>query len=339
MSTPEFASRPLEVLGAPFRRIPVKAVPVIASFGLFVLMFTFGSIRYPDFGNTQVLLNLFIDNSYLLPVAVGMTFVILSGGIDLSVGSAVSLSTLICAELSVHGWSPYLAWLAALAVGTALGFAMGCLIHYFDIQPFIVTLAGLFLARGLCYAITTDAISIQQSTYVNIAEWQVNVHGLYLSAGALVALSTVVIGVFLLHFTRLGRTAYAMGNDFGRGAQSALLMGLPVARTRISVYTISGFCSALGGILLSFYMLSGSGSLAVGLELQAIAAVVVGGTLLTGGTGYVLGTVIGVMVLGLIQTLINFQGTLSTWWVKMATGALVFAFIVLQRLVFRAQRR
>ncbi len=167
MSTPELAGRSLGVLAAPFRRVPVKTVPVLASVGLFALMFSYGSVRYEDFGQTQVLLNLFIDNSFLIPVAVGMTFVILSGGIDLSVGSAVSLSALICAELSTHGWSPYLAWLAALAVGTTLGFVMGCLIHYFDIQPFIITLAGLFLARGLCYAITVDAISIQDSTYVN----------------------------------------------------------------------------------------------------------------------------------------------------------------------------
>jgi simple sugar transport system permease protein len=120
----------------------------------------------------------------------------------------------------------------------------------------------------------------------------------------------------------------------GGNAQSALLMGLPVARTRIAVYTISGFCSALGGVLFSFYMLSGSGSLAVGMELDAIAAVVIGGTLLTGGIGYVLGSVLGVLVLGLIQTLINFQGTLSSWWTRIVIGLLLFAFILLQRVVF-----
>ena len=124
----------------------------------------------------------------------------------------------------------------------------------------------------------------------------------------------------------------------GGSQQSALLMGLPVARTKIAVYTISGFCSALGGILLSFYMLSGSGSLAIGMELDAIAAVVIGGTLLTGGTGYLFGSVLGVLVLGVIKTLINFQGTLSSWWTRIVIGLLLFAFILLQRLVFRRRQ-
>jgi ribose/xylose/arabinose/galactoside ABC-type transport system permease subunit len=335
VSTPELASRSLGLLGAQFRRVPVKAVPVLASFSLFVVMFTVGSFQYENFGTGQVFLNLFIDNSFLLVVAVGMTFVILSGGIDLSVGSMVSLSSLISAELVKDGWSPYPAWLIALLVGSVLGFVMGCLIHYFEIQPFIVTLAGLFLARGLCYAITVDAISITQPSYVKIAEYSVNLPGdLYLTSGSLVALAVVVVGIYLLHFTRLGRTAYAIGGN----QQSALLMGLPVARTKIAVYTISGFCSGLGGILLSFYQLSGSGSLAVGLELEAIAAVVVGGTLLTGGTGYLVGSVVGVLVLGLIKTIINFQGTLSSWWTKIFIGILIFAFILLQRAVFPRRR-
>ena len=139
-----------------------------------------------------------------------------------------------------------------------------------------------------------------------------------------------MIGLYVLHLTSLGRTVYAIGGN----RQSAVLMGLPVARTEIAVYTISGICSALGGILLSFYMLSGSGSLAVGMELDAIAAVVIGGTLLTGGTGYLLGSLLGVLVLGLIKTLITFQGTLSSWWTKIVVGLLLLAFILLQRLVF-----
>ena len=138
----------------------------------------------------------------------------------------------------------------------------------------------------------------------------------------------------MLHLTRLGRTVYAVGGN----PQSALLMGLGVGRTRIAVYTISGFCSALGGILLSFYMLSGSGSLAVGMELDAIAAVVIGGTVLTGGSGYLIGSVLGVLVLGLIKTLIAFQGTLSSWWTKIVIGLLLLAFILLQRLVFARQQ-
>jgi simple sugar transport system permease protein len=319
----------------PRPRVPAKLVPMLVTASTFGALFLVGSIHYPNFGTGQVFLNLFVDNSFLLVVAVGMTFVILTGGIDLSVGSVVSLSTLLCAELVGHGWPPLAAFAVVLLVGATLGLAMGCIVHYFEIQPFIVTLAGMFLARGLCYAITVDAISIGQPRYVSISQYALELPGgLFLTTGALVALGAAAVGGYVLHFTRLGRSVYAVGGN----EESAALMGLPVARTKVAVYTISGLCSALGGILLSFYMLSGSGSLAVGMELDAIAAVVIGGTLLAGGTGYLFGSVLGVLILGVIKTLINFQGTLSSWWTKIVVGALLFAFILLQRLVFSRRR-
>jgi galactofuranose transport system permease protein len=321
-------------VGAPFHRIPVRYVPVLVTLSLVVAMFTAGSLRYPYFGTGQVFLNLFVDNSFLLVAVIGMTFVILTGGIDLSVGSVVALSTLLCAELAGHGWPPYVVFPLVLLVGATLGLSMGSIIHYFEIQPFIVTLAGMFLARGLCYAITVDAISITDPSFTRIAGWSLALPWeLFLTMGAVVSLVVVAIGLYLLHLTSFGRTVYAIGGN----RQSAVLMGLPVARTEVLVYTISGTCSALGGILLSFYMLSGSGSLAVGMELDAIAAVVIGGTLLTGGTGYLLGSLLGVLVLGLIKTLITFQGTLSSWWTKIVVGLLLLAFILLQRLVFHRQ--
>jgi galactofuranose transport system permease protein len=312
-------------------RVPSKYLPILTTLALLVAMFTIGAVRYPGFATGQVILNVFIDNSFLLVVAVGMTFVILTGGIDLSVGAVVALSTLTLALLVKHGWPTLVAIGAVLVIGSVLGWVMGAVIHYFEIQPFIVTLAGMFLARGLCYAITVDAVSITKPDYVGIAEHTFELPGdMYVTSAVLVAFGAVIVGIYVLHYTRLGRNVYAVGGN----AQSALLMGLPVARTKIAVYTISGFCSALGGVLLSFYMLSGSGSLAIGMELDAIAAVVIGGTLLTGGTGYLAGSVLGVLVLGLIQTLINFQGTLSSWWTRIVIGLLLFAFILLQRLVF-----
>lgn len=316
-------------------RIPGKYVPILSTLALLVSMFTLGAVRYPEFATGQVVLNLFIDNSFLLVVAIGMTFVILTGGIDLSVGSVVALSTLMLALLVKHGWPTLAAIAAVLVIGSALGWAMGAVIHYFEIQPFIVTLAGMFLARGLCYAITVDAISITKPGYVSVAEHSFNLPGgMYVTTAVLVSVAALLVGMYVLHYTRLGRNVYAIGGN----AQSALLMGLPVARTRIAVYAISGFCSALGGVLLSFYMLSGSGSLAVGMELDAIAAVVIGGTLLIGGTGYLAGTLLGVLVIGLIQTLINFQGTLSSWWTKIVVGLLLFAFVLLQRLVLMRRK-
>jgi simple sugar transport system permease protein len=313
-------------------KLPGKYLPVVTTFVLLVVMFTVGAIRYPAFGSGQVVLNIFVDNAFLLVVAVGMTFVILTGGIDLSVGAVVALGTVLCGTLiEKQGWSPYLVIPLVLVVGSLLGLGMGCIIHYFEIQPFIVTLAGLFLARGLCYAITTDSVTINDPTFSKWAQGSLNLPGgTFLTTGAIVALIVVAIGIYVLHYTRLGRHTYAIGGS----EHSALLMGLPVARTKIAVYAISGFCSALGGVLLSFYTLSGFGSLAIGMELDAIAAVVIGGTLLVGGSGYLIGSVLGVMVLGLIQTLISFDGTLSSWWTRIFIATLLLIFILLQRLVF-----
>ncbi|MEU4575889.1 galactofuranose ABC transporter, permease protein YjfF [Nonomuraea sp. NPDC023979] len=318
------------------RAVPARYVPVLVTGCLFVAMFVVGGIRYEGFASGQVVLNVFIDNAFLLVVAVGMTFVILTGGIDLSVGSVVALSTMISASLMAGpGWPPYVVVPLVLLVGSGLGLLMGWLVHAFDIQPFIVTLAGMFLARGLCYTIGTESIPIEDTTFTAFAQTRIDLFAdLWISPSVVIAAVVVLAAAYVLHYTRLGRAVYATGGS----EQSALLMGLPVGRTKVAVYTISGFCSALGGVLLSFYMLSGYGLHAVGMELDAIAAVVIGGTLLTGGTGFLFGTVLGVLVLGLIQTILSFEGTLSSWWTKIFIGLLLFAFILLQRL-FSARRR
>ncbi|WP_327047055.1 sugar ABC transporter permease YjfF [Microbispora sp. NBC_01189] len=317
------------------RTVPQKYIPVMVTAGLFVAMFVAGGIRYRGFATGQIVLNVFIDNAFLLVVAVGMTFVILTGGIDLSVGSVVGLSTMVSASLLKDGWPAFGVMALVLVIGALLGLGMGAIIHYFEIQPFIVTLAGMFLARGLCYTISTDSIPIENSAFTAIAQTRIDLGGdMWVSPSVLIALVVVLGAAYVLHYTRLGRNVYATGGS----EQSALLMGLPVARTKIAVYTVSGFCSALGGLLFAFYSLSGYGLSAVGMELDAIAAVVIGGTLLTGGSGYLLGTVLGVLVLGLIQTIISFEGTLSSWWTKIFIGLLLFAFILLQR-VITARRR
>ncbi|GAA3465792.1 galactofuranose ABC transporter, permease protein YjfF [Nonomuraea roseola] len=314
-----------------------RYLPALVTGCLFAAMFVAGGIRYEGFASGQVILNVFVDNAFLLVVAVGMTFVILTGGIDLSVGSVVALSTMIAATLmSGPGWPPYVVVPLVLLIGSGLGLVMGYIIHAFDIQPFIVTLAGMFLARGLCYTIGTESVPIEDATFTAFAQTRIDLFAdLWISPSVVVAVAVVAVAAYVLHYTRLGRAVYATGGS----EQSALLMGLPVGRTKIAVYTISGFCSALGGVLLSFYMLSGYGLHAVGMELDAIAAVVIGGTLLTGGSGLLFGTVLGVLVLGLIQTIISFEGTLSSWWTKIFIGLLLFVFIVLQRLFSARSRR
>jgi ribose/xylose/arabinose/galactoside ABC-type transport system permease subunit len=311
-------------------RIP----PVVASVLLLLAMVAFGSIMYTGFFSAQVFLNLLIDNAFLLVVAVGMTFVILTGGIDLSVGSVVALTTMVSAALVEHRhWSPGIVIPLVLAGGAVFGALQGWLIHRFRLQAFIVTLAGMFLARGLCYVISIDSISITDPTFTAIAQMRVPLFGgAALSVGSLIALALFAVGLFVAHGTAFGRNVYAIGGS----EHSALLMGLPVAGTVVGVYAFSGFCAALGGVLYTFYMLSGYGLHATGMELDAIASVVIGGTLLAGGVGLVAGTLCGVLMLGLIQTLITFDGSLSAWWTKIVIGALLLAFCLLQRLTQRA---
>jgi len=310
-------------------RLDSRYVPLLGTIAVFLLTAGYGSVAYTSFFSAQVFLNLLIDNAFLCIVGVGMTFVILSGGIDLSVGSVIALTTMVSAELVEHRhWSAAGAIPAVLVMGTLFGALMGWLIQRFRLQPFIVTLAGMFLARGLCYLISIDSISITDATYTAISQARFPLWaGASITVGAIIALATIAAGIWLAHATEFGRTVYAIGGS----EPSALLMGLPVARTKILVYTLSGFCSALAGVVFTFYMLSGYGLHAVGLELDAIAAVVIGGTLLSGGVGYVAGTLFGVLILGIIQTLIAFDGSLSSWWTRIVIGALLFVFCFLQR--------
>jgi galactofuranose transport system permease protein len=293
----------------------------------------FGAVvaRYDFASPTQVLLNLLVDNAYLIVLAVGMTFVILTGGIDLSVGSVVALSTVIVATALKAGWPMPLAVGAVLVVGPLLGLSMGLVIEYFDVQPFIATLAGMFLARGLCYVISVDTLPINDPL---LRQFGLNYVYLYedkfIRWTVVVALTAVVIAVYVLHHTRFGRTVYAVGGD----RQSAQLMGLKASRARVSVYAISGLCAALAGLLLAVQKLSGYSLNGIGLELDAIAAAVIGGVLLSGGVGFVLGSLIGVLVLGTIQTFVTAEN-LDSYWTRIMTGVLLLMFVLVQRIVVR----
>jgi galactofuranose transport system permease protein len=310
-------------------RLDRKFVPLLVTLTLFCAMGLLGSVLYTGFFSAQVFLNLLIDNAFLCIVAVGTTFVIVSGGIDLSVGAVVVLTTMVSAALvQRQQWSPALVLPLVLAMGTAFGALMGFLIERFRLQPFLVTLAGMFLARGLCYLISIDSISIANPWYSAVSQTRLPVWAeASISVGAVIALMMVAAGTFVAHFTQFGRTVYAIGGN----ESSAVLMGLPVRSTLVGVYAFSGFCSALGGVVFTFYMLSGYGLHAVGMELDAIAAVVIGGTLLSGGVGYVFGSLFGVLMLGIIQTMIMFDGNLSSWWTRIAIGGLLLVFCLLQR--------
>jgi simple sugar transport system permease protein len=300
---------------------------------LFILMFGAGSVSFPGFLSVQNFLNLFIDNAYLIIIAVGMTLVIISGGIDLSVGSMLALSTMVSSSLLEKShWSPLFVIPVVLLIGVTLGLFMGYLIQTFNLPPFIVTLAGLYLARGLCYVVSLFTIAINDKFWQSAAHAQINIIGNnFISPSVVIAIVILLAGIFISRYTKFGRTVYAIGGN----EQSAVLMGLPVARTKILLYAFSGFCSALAGIVFSFYTLSGYALDGQGMELDTIASVVIGGTLLTGGVGSVLGTLFGVFVYGTIQVLIVFQGTLNSWWTRIAIGFLVFVFCLLQRVFER----
>lgn len=308
-----------------------RLVPLAGSIVLFLAMIAFGATSYDGFLSPQVFLNLIVDNAFLFIVAIGMTFVIITGGIDLSVGSVLALTTMVAAALTEQaGWHPVVVVPLLLVGGAAFGAAQGFLIHRYRLQPFIVTLAGMFVARGLCYVIDTESIPLRHPFFTGLAELRFLLGGgTSLSSGALIAIVTVIAALWIAHATRFGRTIYAIGGS----AKSAALMGLPVGGTLIGVYAMSGFCAALAGLVMTLYMLSGYSLHATGLELDAIAAVVIGGTLLTGGVGYIAGTCVGVLILGIIQTLVIFNGTLSSWWTRIVVGVLLFAFCLSQRLI------
>ena len=317
-------------------RLNAKQLPIAVTIVLFIIMYGAGSLLFTGFFSLQVFLNFFIDNAFLAITAIGMTFVIISGGIDLSVGSVIALTTMVSASLvEKQGWSPAAVIPLVLVMGAAIGFIMGMVIQFFEVQPFIVTLSGLFLARGVCYLISIDSISITNEFY------SVSTHRIpflfetSITWNVVIALAMFAAAIYLAHYTRFGRTVYAIGGN----EQSAMLMGLPVPRTKVLIYTFNGFCSALAGVAFTFYMVSGYGLHAGGMELDAIAAVVVGGTLLTGGYGSVIGTFFGVLIYGTIQTLINFEGSLSSWWTKIVIGLVLLVFCLLQRLFERKAKR
>jgi ribose/xylose/arabinose/galactoside ABC-type transport system permease subunit len=317
------------------RRLDPRHLPLLVTLALFLAMAVTGGILYPGFLSPQVFLNLLIDNAFLCVAAVGATFVILTGGIDLSVGAVIAFTTVLLAMLvQQSGWHPLAAIPVVLALGSAFGAAMGLLIQRYRLQPFVVTLAGMFLARGAATLLSVDSIGINHPFYTTMSYVRIPLGFGGLSVGAVLALLVVAAGIWIAQATRFGRTVYAIGGS----ETSARLMGLPVDSTLVAVYALSGFCSALAGVIYTFYMLSGYSQHALGLELDAIAAVVIGGTVLAGGTGYVAGTLIGVLILGLIQTMIVFDGTLSSWWTRIAIGLLLFVFCVLQRL-FDLRRR
>ena len=313
----------------------VNNAPLLTTIVIFIIVYIIGGQLYPAMKKPQVFFNLFINNASLLIVSIGLTMVIITKGIDLSVAGIIALTSSASAALLMNGMSPWIVLPLMLLMGIALGFVMGWIIQYFKVEPFIVTLMGLWFARGLAYIISLTSLTISDDVYRFLALTKVPIPGMnaYVYIPSLIGPLLLIVVFYVLKFTRFGRTIYAIGNN----EQSAELMGLPVARTKVVVYTFGGFCSALAGIVFSVSLLSGYGGYANMMELDAIASVVIGGTLLTGGVGNVIGTLFGVLINGTIVSILQFNGTLSSWWTRIGVGVLTLLFLGIQ--AFFANRK
>jgi len=327
-----------------------KYLMVLATIGIFLIIYLFGAIMYGDKGFTKLrtFMLLFVDNAYIGISAVGMTMVLITGGIDLSVAAVASLTGMFIAYgTTVLNIDPVVCMIFSIIVGVALGLGMGALVTYLKIPPFVATLTGMFLARGVCSLISRDSISINNELIDALASWKVNFMKFadgkwvkikpvaYINLNVVLFIVMILVGAYILQKTRLGRNIYAVGGN----EQSARLMGLPANRTKMFVYGFNGFCSALAGIAYALYVKSGWNLALQGGELDVISAAVIGGVLLSGGVGYMVGTFFGVLLKAIIPALVTFNGTLSSWWGKIITGLLVLIFVALQQVVMSGKFR
>lgn len=308
--------------------------PLVATTAIFILAYMAAILQFPNMLSTRVIGNLLTDNAFLGIAAVGMTFVIISGGIDLSVGAVIGFTTVLNAILIMWvGLHPFVAFAISLIIAAAFGAVMGAAIHHLKVPRLHRHPCGhVSGARRRLGLVARQHRHQARPLYQHLeklhpaARRRAADHHRHDHAGGVCRRHPCA------HRTRFGSYVYALGGN----ETSAALMGVPVARTTILIYTLSSTLAGLAGIVFSLYTSAGYSLSALGVELDAIAAVVIGGTSLTGGYGFVAGTFIGVMLQGLVQTYIVFDGTLSSWWTKIVIGALLFMFILLQRLVFSA---
>lgn len=314
---------------------------------LFFVMYAAGMVIFADkgFAKPQMFLNLFVSNAGLLVISCGLTIVMITGGIDISVGSVTALVCMVMADLMENkGASAYVA--VALGIGLLFGIVQGFLVTYMGIQPFIVTLAGMFFGRGLTAIISTDMIAIKNKVFLSWANYRfympfgsTNKKGKFIPAyippTVIIALIVVVLCAILLKYRKFGRKLYAIGGN----KQSALMMGLDVKKTMFKAYVLDGFLAGLGGFLFCLNSCAGFVEQAKGLEMDAISSAVIGGTLLSGGVGTPIGTMFGVLIKGTISSLITAQGTLSSWWVRIVLSALLCFFIVIQSVLASAKKK
>lgn len=334
------------------KRLNSNNILLLITLLLFIALYTLGCVTYSAKGFThlQTFLNILIANAGLLCVACGMTIVMLMAGIDISVGALIALDCMIMATGMRSGQSAVAMVILVLVIGLVFGLFQGFCVGYLNIQPFIVTMAGMFFCRGMTAVVCTEQVAITQEMNATFYAWAnakilipfggyVNKKGVYMQPyiriGVVIALLVLLATFLMLRYTKFGRSLYAVGGS----EQSAAMMGLNVRAIKLRAYVLSSFLCSIGGICYCLNTMSGSVQQATGLEMDAISSAVIGGTLLTGGVGNVFGSFIGVLINGTISSIVKTNGKLASSWPNILTAALLFLFIVIQSLFAALRRR
>lgn len=324
-------------------------VLLLITVSLFVLLYVVSSIMFVDsnFTKYSVFFNLFNNKAYLLMLSLGLTVVILTGSIDISVGGVTGLVSMVIAAMLMEG-EVSAVWTipVSLGIGLAFGIVQGFLVSYLEIQPFIVTLAGMFFARGMISVINTDSVPITDQMFMSWSSAKMYIPFLfnerrngthdvaYLTPAAIVAIIVLVILIIALKKTKFGRSLYAIGGS----TQSALLMGINVRRIKFMAHVLCGLLAGIGGLLYTLFAPSGNPGNGYGYEMDAISSSVIGGAMLTGGVGLPIGTLFGVLINALIERVVPLLGIVDASWPRIITSAFLFAFIVLQSILASASK-
>lgn len=325
-------------------------VLLMITVSLFILLYVISSILFADsnFAKYSVFFNLINNKAYLLMLAMGVTVVLITGSIDISVGGVTGLvSMVIAVMLTESGVNAIWTIPVALSIGIAFGIAQGFLVSYLEIQPFIVTLAGMFFARGMISVINTKSVPITNQLFMSWSNAKVYIPFLfnerkngtpdvaYLTPAAIVALIVIIALIIMLKKTKFGRSLYAVGGN----SQSALLMGINVKRTKFMAHVLCGLLAGIGGLLFTLFAPSGNPGNGYGYEIDAISSSVIGGVMLSGGVGLPIGTLFGVLINALIERVVPLLGIVDASWPRIITSGFLFAFIVLQSVFANAGKK
>lgn len=338
-------------MGANKKKKPITDTTLLLTITIVVFFLMYiGAMVFQGGGflKAQTFFNILNTNAALIITACGLSLVMITGSIDISVGGVVALVSMCCAVyLDYLGGNVFVSILIALGIGLAFGLVQGFLVAYLDIQPFIVTLAGMFFARGMTTIVHTNPFNVQNKAFVALKDTRVVVPGMgsinrigkyvdaYVEIGVIVALLVVVLMFIMLRWTKLGRSFYAVGGN----RQSALMLGINVKRTRFLAQLFSGVLAGLAGYVYFLHVGSGAASHASGMEMNAIASSIIGGTLLTGGVGNIIGTLFGVLSLSTIQNIVASAGLDQAWWTGITIAAMLCLFLVVQSIVMARKKK